>query len=157
MSSCLSLNSMPISFSALCIMSFVMRPGVGDGLGEGSGVGVGVCAIAFNGRLATVNPAAPAAGRSLTKVRRLIEVRFDFFIGSSLVWYTHPLPQVVLTRALPNGRAIAPLCSLLTAHGPLLTASASHTSSSRPSLCRFDRGSQDKDYRIRFQGLSDKS
>src|SRR5260370_19620976 len=85
MSSCLSLNSMPISFSALCIMSFVMRPGVGDGRGEGRGVGVGVCAIAFKGRFATVNPAAPAAGRSLTKVRRLIELRFDFFIESSLV------------------------------------------------------------------------
>src|SRR5712691_4241550 len=85
MSSCLSFNSMPISFSALCIMSFVMRPGVGDGRGKGDGVGVGVCATALNGRFATVNPAAPAAGRSLTNVRRLIEVRLDFFIGSSLV------------------------------------------------------------------------
>src|SRR5436190_20553332 len=85
MSSCLSLNSRPISFSALCIMSLVMRPGVGDGRGEGIGVGVGVCAIAFNGRFATVSPAAPAAGRSLTKARRLIELRFDFSIESSLV------------------------------------------------------------------------
>ena len=29
-------------FSALCIMSLVMRKGVGDGRGEGTGVGVGV-------------------------------------------------------------------------------------------------------------------
>src|SRR5712691_8324979 len=104
MSSCLSLNSMPISFSALCIMSFVMRPGVGDGRGEGDGVGVGVCATALNGRLATVNPAAPAAGRSLTKVRRLMLdlfglLRSDFFMGSSVGF-----------GAFPNGRASDTLC-----------------------------------------------
>src|SRR6266568_1508489 len=68
MSSCLSVNSMPISFSASCIMSLVIRIGAGDGRGDG--VGVAVCASAFSGELETASPAAPAAGRSLTKVRR---------------------------------------------------------------------------------------
>ena len=89
-------------------MSFVMRPGVGDGRGEGVGVGVGVWAIAFNGRFATVNPAAPAAGRSLTKVRRLIEVRFDFSIESSLVWYTDPATAPVGLLADPIQRLKGP-------------------------------------------------
>jgi len=53
-------------------MSLVMRKGVGDGRGDGigAGVGVGVWAIAFKGELDTTSPAAPAAGRSLTKDRR---------------------------------------------------------------------------------------
>src|SRR5260370_13464673 len=52
-------------------MSFVMRSaGVGEGRGEG--VGVGVCAAAGKGKLEIARPAAPAAGRSLTNVRRLI-------------------------------------------------------------------------------------
>src|SRR5437899_9880866 len=50
-------------------MSFVMR-GAGVGEGDGVGVGVAVCASAFSGALETASPAAPAAGRSLTKVRR---------------------------------------------------------------------------------------
>src|SRR5260370_16248619 len=76
---------MPISFSALCIMSLVMRgAGVGDGRGEGDGVGV--CASAFSGDFDTASPAAPAAGSSLTKLRRLMRSLFDFdlFIESSL-------------------------------------------------------------------------
>jgi len=50
-------------------MSLVMRKGVGDGRGDGIGVGVGVgvWAIAFKVGLDTTSPAAPAAGRSLTK------------------------------------------------------------------------------------------
>src|SRR5438270_6461210 len=52
--------------------------GVGDGRGEGDGVAV--CASDFSGICDTANPAAPAAGRSLTKLRRLIDVRFDFFM-----------------------------------------------------------------------------
>src|SRR2546427_12955327 len=71
---------MPISFSALCIMSLVMRgAGVGDGRGEGDGVGV--CASPFSGDFDTASPAAPAAGSSLTKLRRLIDVRCVFFMG----------------------------------------------------------------------------
>jgi hypothetical protein len=61
---------MPINFSALCIMSLLMRKGVGEGRGEGDGVGVGVWASACNGKPETVKPAAPAAGRSLTNERR---------------------------------------------------------------------------------------
>ena len=67
-------------------MSLVIRKGgVGDGLGEGSGVGDGVCASALSGILVTASVAAPAAGSSLTKFRRLIDLRFGFFIsiGSS--------------------------------------------------------------------------
>src|SRR5882672_5585262 len=70
MSSCLSVNSIPINFSALCIMSLLMRKGVGDGRGEGDAVGVGIWASAFKGKPETVKPAAPAAGRSLTNERR---------------------------------------------------------------------------------------
>jgi hypothetical protein len=60
-----------------------MRIGVGEGLGEG--VGVGVCALAGKGNPEIVRPAAPAAGSSFTKVRRLIAdplrgLRFDLFI-----------------------------------------------------------------------------
>src|SRR5260370_8553061 len=105
MSSCLSLNSMPISVSGLWIMSFVVRPGVGDGRGEGRGGGVGVWAIAFNGRFATVNPAAAAAGRSLTKVRRLIEVGFDFFIETSLVDLISEC-RCPCSQTVPEGRDV---------------------------------------------------
>src|SRR5947208_4382400 len=63
-------------------MSLVMR-GAGVGVGRGDGDGLGVWANAFSGALDTAKPAAPAAGRSLTKLRRLIELRFDFFIDSS--------------------------------------------------------------------------
>src|SRR6185369_12726586 len=80
--SCASLSSMPISFSAWCIISFVMRgAGVGDGLGDGDGEGV--CASASSGSFEAVRPAAPRAGRSFTKVRRStrgFELLF-FFIG----------------------------------------------------------------------------
>jgi len=63
-------------------MSLLMRSGVAEGAGEGdeAGVGDGVCAMALRGELETANPAAPAAGSSLTKLRRLIEVRFLFFM-----------------------------------------------------------------------------
>src|SRR2546426_2471744 len=71
MASCASFNSIPINFSALCIISLVMRgTGVGDGDGEGRGVGVGVCAAAGNERLDETSPAAPTAGSSFTNVRR---------------------------------------------------------------------------------------
>src|SRR6266404_6539954 len=114
MSSCLSLNSRPISFSALCIMSFVMRPGVGDGRGEGIGVGVGVWAIAFKGRFATVNPAAPAAGRSLTKARRLMP-RF-FCAGPGFFITILKVDSMIrsLSLAVLKRRPV-----LLTAHCPL--------------------------------------
>src|SRR5438132_13585088 len=72
---------MPISFSAWCIISLVMRSGVGDGRGEGEAAGVGVWANVVNGDFETASPAAPAAGSSFTKLRRLIEVRFVFFIA----------------------------------------------------------------------------
>src|SRR5213593_3368571 len=91
---------MPMSFSALCIMSFVMRSvGGGEGWGIGEGVGVGVCAIIFSGEPDTARPAAPAAGRSLTKDRRLMLLDFSeptltvrlltrvFFIESSTLSY----------------------------------------------------------------------
>jgi hypothetical protein len=60
----------------------VMRIGVGDGLGPiiGAGDGDGVCASDLNGALVTAIAAAPAAGRTLTKLRRLMDVRFDFFM-----------------------------------------------------------------------------
>jgi hypothetical protein len=73
-------------------MSLVTRKGVvgdGDGLGEGKGVGVGVCAKAFSGILVTASPAAPAAGSSLTKLRRSIDLRFGFFMVSA--WASCPL------------------------------------------------------------------
>jgi hypothetical protein len=59
-----------------------MRIGVGDGLGPviGDGDGDGVCASALSGDLETAIAAAPAAGRTLTKLRRLMFVRFDFFM-----------------------------------------------------------------------------
>jgi hypothetical protein len=57
-----------------------MRKGAGDGLGDCAGVGV--CASALIGALEIVMAAAPAAGRTLTKLRRVIDVRF-FFIESS--------------------------------------------------------------------------
>src|SRR6185369_18092229 len=61
---------MPISFSAWCIISLVMRgAGVGDGLGEGVGDGDAVCARASNGSFDATRPAAPSAGRLLTKFR----------------------------------------------------------------------------------------
>ena len=63
---------MPISFSALCIISLVMRSGVGDGRGEGEAAGVGIWANAVNGDFETARPAAPAAGSSFTKLRRLM-------------------------------------------------------------------------------------
>src|SRR5437763_8417562 len=79
MVSCASVNSIPISFSALWIISLVIRRGgVGEGRGEGDGVGI--CASAFNGVFDTTRPAAPAAGRSLTKLRRVFDVRVVFFI-----------------------------------------------------------------------------
>src|SRR5215204_3164874 len=69
--SCASVSSIPISFSAWCIISLVMRgAGVGDGLGDGTGVGEGVCARASSGSFVAVRPAAPRAGSSFTKVRR---------------------------------------------------------------------------------------
>jgi len=58
-------------------MSLVMRrAGVGDGTGDGrgDGVGVGVWAIEVSGSLVATNPAAPMAGSSFTKDRRLFDV-----------------------------------------------------------------------------------
>src|SRR6185369_6824484 len=75
--SCASVNSMPISFSAWCIISLVMRgAGVGDGLGEGVGDGDAVCARASNGSFDATRPAAPSAGRLLTKFRLAIFASF---------------------------------------------------------------------------------
>src|ERR1041385_1310934 len=91
---------MPISFSALCIISLVMRIGVGEGLGVGEGVGVAVCASAFSGAFETASAAAPAAGSALTKLRRLIDVRFDFFIIGARASCPHLL--LVLLKAEPS-------------------------------------------------------
>src|SRR5256885_6467074 len=74
---------MPISFSALCIISFVTRSGDGDGRGEGEATGVGVWARALNGDFEATRPAAPAAGSNFTKLRRLIDIRFCFFMEVS--------------------------------------------------------------------------
>src|SRR5215216_6092127 len=72
-----SVSSMPISFSAWCIISLVMRGvGVGDGLGEGTGVGDGVWARASRGNFVAVRPAAPRAGSSFTKVRLVVLLFF---------------------------------------------------------------------------------
>src|SRR5437667_9488337 len=79
---------MPISFSALCIISFVIRIGIGDGVGDG--VGVGVWANVFSGAFETTSAAAPAAGRTLTKLRRLIDIRFVFFIVCSRSFGVRP-------------------------------------------------------------------
>src|SRR6185369_14435798 len=71
--SCASVSSMPINFSAWCIISFVMRgAGVGDGLGDGVGDGAddGVCASASSGNRVAATPATPRAGSSFTKFRR---------------------------------------------------------------------------------------
>src|SRR5437660_12551896 len=77
---------MPISFSAVCSISFVMRCGVGDGDGDGKGVGVGVgvCAAAGSERLDAATPAAPSAGRSLTNARRSRPPPTPFGAGESL-------------------------------------------------------------------------
>ncbi|HEX6730248.1 MAG TPA: hypothetical protein VF074_09570, partial [Pyrinomonadaceae bacterium] len=77
---------MPKSFSAVCIISFVMRgAGVGEAAGEavgeatGVGVGLGVCANDASGRLDAAKPATPSAGNVFTKVRRSRSVfAFDF-------------------------------------------------------------------------------
>src|SRR6185436_3770403 len=107
MSSCLSVSSSPINFSAACIISFEMRRGVAEGRaeGEGAGVGVGVCAIAFNGELETARPAAPAAGSSFTKLRRLREVRFDFFMMYRLR-VSPPSRVALMPRPLRPSRAV---------------------------------------------------
>src|SRR5215216_3132341 len=77
--SCASVSSIPISFSAWCIISLVMRGvGVGDGLGEG--VGDGVCARASIGNFDAVKPAAPSAGSTLRNFRLLFEVLFFFIV-----------------------------------------------------------------------------
>src|SRR5438046_1575000 len=94
MVSCASVNSMPISFSALCIISLVI---LRDGVGEGDGVGI--CARAFNGDFETAKPAAPAAGSSLTKLRRLIDVRFVFIEVLVMSLDLAPQKQASLVRA----------------------------------------------------------
>jgi hypothetical protein len=71
--SCASLNSIPISFSAVCNISLVIRGGgVGEGEGEGvgTGVGLGVCATEEIEKVEAANPATPNAGRVLTNARR---------------------------------------------------------------------------------------
>src|SRR5690349_22457145 len=60
---------MPISFSAWCIISLVMR---GAGVGEGTGVGEGVWASASSGNFVAAILAAPRAGSSFTKARRVV-------------------------------------------------------------------------------------
>src|SRR5262249_34094966 len=86
--SCASVSSIPISFSAACIISLVMRSGgVGDGLGEGIGVGDGGWARASDCPFEATRPTAPSAGSSLTKFRRLTFVRsflILFFMGQDL-------------------------------------------------------------------------
>src|SRR5438552_1683408 len=84
MSSCLSVRSIPIIFSACLRSSFLIRDSAGEAVGPGDGVAVGICASAFNGDSDSARLTAPAAGRSLTKLRRLIEVSFDFFIEASI-------------------------------------------------------------------------
>src|SRR6185503_18363299 len=69
--SCASVSSMPISFSAVCIISLVMR-------GVGVGEGLGVCASASIGSFVAARPAAPMAGSSFTKARRVVLVFLIF-------------------------------------------------------------------------------
>src|ERR1044071_2803550 len=71
---------MPMILSACFSSSFFTRVAAGEADGEACGVGVGVCASAFNGALTATSAAAPAAGRTLTKFRRVIDLRFDFFM-----------------------------------------------------------------------------
>src|SRR5438093_2068004 len=89
---------MPINFSALCIISLVTR-GAGVGDGRMNGEGVGVCASALNGVVETASPAAPAAGSSLTKLRRLIDVRFVFIEVLVMSLDLAPQKQASLVRA----------------------------------------------------------
>src|SRR5262245_46107235 len=60
---------MPISFSAVCNMSFVMR-GAGVGDGKGVGVGEGVWARAGSVSFEAAKLASPRAGKTLTNERR---------------------------------------------------------------------------------------
>src|SRR5690349_19821081 len=80
--SCASVSSIPISFSAWCIISLVIRgAGVGDGLGVGVGVVVGVWARASSGSVEAVKPAAPSAGSTLRNFRLLVLVFFIIFMS----------------------------------------------------------------------------
>src|SRR5689334_11716269 len=81
MSSCLSLKSIPMIFSACSRSSFLMRS-CGEGLGDAWADGVGVWANAVRGVFEATTAAAPAAGRTLTKARRVIDLRFDFFMAA---------------------------------------------------------------------------
>src|SRR5437660_3342818 len=103
---------MPISFSAVWSISFVMRGGGdGDGDGKGVGVGVGVCAAVGSERFDAANPAAPSAGRSLTNARRSRPPPAPFGAGellSRLPASRRPLFIVCSCRVvhkLPRGRA----------------------------------------------------
>src|SRR5687767_5883236 len=85
MSRCLSDSSMPITFSVCSRSLFLIRldvgDGVGDWMGDGEGVGEAVCASALRGAFEAAITAAPAAGRTFTKVRRSIDLRLCFFMA----------------------------------------------------------------------------
>src|SRR5204863_8516229 len=80
MSSSLSLKSMPMILSACLRSSFFTRVAAGEADGDACGVGVGVCASVISGALVATIAAAPAAGRTFTKARRVIDLRFDVFM-----------------------------------------------------------------------------
>src|SRR5690242_6015829 len=92
MSSCLSLKSIPRIFSACSRSSFLMR-NCGEGLGEAcaAGDGVGVCASAVSGVFEATRAAAPSAGRTFTKVRRVIDLLYDFLMAN---FSRHTISQV---------------------------------------------------------------
>src|SRR2546426_892641 len=83
---------MPMILSACLRSSFFTRVAAGEADGDACGVGVGVCASVISGALVATIAAAPAAGRTFTKARRVIDLRFDLFIGlSKLPSLTVPL------------------------------------------------------------------
>src|ERR1041384_372350 len=93
---------MPMILSACFRSSFFTRVAAGEAEGDGCGVGVGVCASAFSGALVATIAAAPAAGRTLTNARRVIDLRFDFFIfgaHASCVRFAGILPAALLPTA----------------------------------------------------------
>src|SRR5688572_669912 len=113
MSRCLSDRSIPITFSACSRSFFLIRPGVadgvGDGIGDGEGVPEAVCASALRGACEAAITAAPAAGRTFTKVRRLIDLRLCFFMAvvGGRIQYHRPLcagsPEVSVPSAVATG------------------------------------------------------
>jgi hypothetical protein len=77
---------------------------VGEGDGEGSGVGFGVCAKVAIGSFVATRPAAPNAGRSFTKERRLFEVLRFRCLPS---WFS-PLLFTIVSSVELTGSSLGP-------------------------------------------------